>query len=144
MAEMLGTIRIYDMSLLPHIKNRIQLISESTAKANDCRAEVSFVDDCPSVINHPEQTQHVIRLAKTHFGELNFSQDELPLSASEDFGLFLLEKPGCFFTLGTMKVGKQLMTLHTSNYDYNDDLIASGAYFFIKILEDRLNVTIID
>jgi hypothetical protein len=42
-----------------------------------------------------------------------------------------------------MKEGKQLMTLHTSTYDYNDDLISSGAYFFIKIVEDRLKVKIL-
>jgi hypothetical protein len=42
-----------------------------------------------------------------------------------------------------MKEGKQLMTLHTSTYDYNDDLISSGAYFLIKIVEDRLKVKIL-
>jgi hypothetical protein len=42
-----------------------------------------------------------------------------------------------------MKEGKQLMTLHTSTYDYNDDLIATGAYFFLKIVEDRLKVIIL-
>ena len=35
------------------------------------------------------------------------------------------------------------MTLHTSTYDYNDDLIATGAYFFIKIVEDRLKINIL-
>jgi hypothetical protein len=35
------------------------------------------------------------------------------------------------------------MTLHTSTYDYNDNMIASGAYFYIKIVEDRLGVKIL-
>lgn len=35
------------------------------------------------------------------------------------------------------------MTLHTSTYDYNDDLIATGAYFFLKIVEDRLKINIL-
>ena len=35
------------------------------------------------------------------------------------------------------------MTLHTSNYDYNDNLIPTGAYFFTRIVEDRLGVKII-
>lgn len=43
-----------------------------------------------------------------------------------------------------MKEGKRAMTLHTSTYDYNDDLIATGAYFFIKIVEDRLGVNILN
>jgi hypothetical protein len=35
------------------------------------------------------------------------------------------------------------MTLHTSIYDYNDNLIPTGAYFFIKLVENRLGVSII-
>jgi hippurate hydrolase len=97
----------------------------------------------PAVINPKKETDHVIRLAKKWFGEVNFSQDECPLMAGEDFSYFLQEKPGCFFALGTMKVGKQLMTLHTSTYDYNDHLISSGAYFFARIVEDRLGVEFI-
>ena len=34
-------------------------------------------------------------------------------------------------------------TLHTSNYNFNDNLIATGGYFFIRIVEDRLGCTII-
>jgi len=35
------------------------------------------------------------------------------------------------------------MTLHTSTYDYNDNLIPSGAYFFTRLVEDRLGVKVI-
>ena len=124
---------------------RIKEISENVAKGFMCTVDVHFdmEDFYPAVINHVEPTQHVIRLAKTHFGEEHFSQEELPLSASEDFSYFIMGKegkPGCFFALGTMKEGKQLMTLHTSNYDYNDDLLPTGSYFFTKIVEDRLGV----
>lgn len=110
----------------------------------DCRAEVELVDMYPAVLNHKEQTNHVIRLAKKHFGEKHFSQLEIPMGAAEDFSFFLEKKPGAFFALGTMKVGKPLLTLHTSTYDYNDDLIPSGAYFFTRIVEDRLGVNIIE
>jgi hypothetical protein len=36
------------------------------------------------------------------------------------------------------------MTLHTSNYDYNDNLLSTGAYFFTKIIEDKLGVNILN
>lgn len=76
-------------------------------------------------------------------GAENFSQEELPLMASEDFSYFLEERPGCFFLLGSMKMDKQLMTLHTSNFDYNDNLLPTCGYFFTRIVEDRLGVTIL-
>ena len=145
-AEMTGSIRSYDNETLEKMMERIKSISENVAAGFMCKADVHFdMEDCyPAVINHVEPTKHVIRLAKAHIGEEHFSQEELPLSASEDFSYFLMEKPGCFFALGTMKEGKQLMTLHTSNYDYNDDLLPTGSFFFTKIVEDRLGIQIFD
>ena len=70
------------------------------------------------------------------------SEDDLPITASEDFSYFLQERPGCFFALGTLKPGREPKTLHTSDYDFNDDLVATGGYFWIRLLEDRLGVKI--
>jgi hypothetical protein len=39
-----------------------------------------------------------------------------------------------------MQLDKPPMTLHTSNYDYNDNLLPTGAYFFLRIVEDRLGL----
>ena len=122
------------------MKQRIIEISENTAAGLGCKADVKIIDSYPAVINHPEPTQHVIRLAKKYFGEEHFCQEELPLAASEDFSYFLHKSPGCFFALGTMQEDKPPMTLHTSFYDYNDNLLPSGAYFFLRIVEDRLGI----
>jgi len=64
------------------------------------------------------------------------------MTTGEDFSHYLQHRPGCFYALGTMREGEKLKTLHTSNFDYNDNLIATGAYFYLKIVEDRLNVKI--
>jgi len=83
---------------------------------------------------------HVNRLAKKWFGEEYVNQDDLPVPGSEDFSYFIQEKPGCFFFLGTMKPDevRNPKTLHMSNYDFNDNLLATGGYFWIRIIEDRL------
>jgi hippurate hydrolase len=109
----------------------------------DCTVEVNVMDKYPAVINHETETNHIIRLAKACIGTEHFSQQDLPLSAGEDFSFFLQAKPGCFFTLGTLKPGQKPMTLHSSNYNFNDDMIATGGYFWIKIVEDRLGASII-
>jgi len=104
-AVMQGCIRSYDNESHEKVAARIKTICESVAEGLGCKAEVSLFDYYPAVINHPEPTSHVIRLCKKYLGEEHFSQEELPLSASEDFSYFLEEKPGCFFALGTMKEG---------------------------------------
>ena len=42
--------------------------------------------------------------------------------------------------LGTMKKGEKPKTLHTCDYNYNDNMIATGSYFYLKIVEDRLKI----
>mmetsp|Transcript_15734 Transcript_15734/g.24186 ORF Transcript_15734/g.24186 Transcript_15734/m.24186 type:complete len:106 (+) Transcript_15734:934-1251(+) len=101
-----GTIRSFNPETLKVMKERIESICKNVAKGFMCEAEVKMEDMYPPVKNHPEQTNRVIALAKENFGEENFSQDEIPLLASEDFSFFLQEKPGCFFFLGTMHEGQ--------------------------------------
>ena len=99
-------MRLYDQDLKVKMIERITKVAKSVAKAHDCEAVVDIWDKYPPVINHREQAGHVARLAKKYLGEENFSQDELPMSAGEDFSYFLQERPGCFYALGTMKEGK--------------------------------------
>ena len=108
----------------------------------ECRADLLINRMYPAVTNHPTETQHVARLAKQWFGPQHFSTDDLPITASEDFSYFLLEKPGCFFALGTKKPNTVSKTLHTSDYDFNDDMVATGGYFWVRLIEDRLAVKI--
>lgn len=63
-AFMQGTIRSYDAKTLETICHKITLICENTAKAFDCKVEVICDHVYPSTVNHPEQTRHVVRLAK--------------------------------------------------------------------------------
>lgn len=83
----------------------------------------------------------MIRLASKYFGADKVKSDGLPMTAAEDFSYYLQERPGCFFMLGTQRPGENYV-LHTSHFDYNDSLIASGAYMFLRIVEDRLQTKI--
>ena len=108
----------------------------------ECRAEVNIHRGFPQVVNHSKETQHVKRLATKWFGPQHVSEDDLPLTASEDFAYYLQERPGCFFALGTWKPNQKKKTLHASDYDFNDDMVATGGYFWVRLIEDRLGVEI--
>jgi len=84
-----GSIRSYEKDALKKMKTKITLIATQVAEAHGCVAQVDLKDDVPSVDNHKEQADHVIRICKENFGEEHFSQEDLPISASEDFGLYL-------------------------------------------------------
>jgi hippurate hydrolase len=138
-AVMRGTIRSYDKGACDLVHQRIRDICEHTGTAFGCTVDVDLNAMYPAVLNHEKEAGHIERLATKWFGKEHVSQNDLPLSASEDFSYFINEKPGCFFALGTLKPGHTPRTLHTSTYNFNDDMVATGGYFWLRVLEDRLN-----
>ena len=77
------------------------------------------------------------------FGEQFVTDESLPMGASEDFCYFLQEKPGAFFMLGTNRPGQEPKGLHTSDFNFNDDMLASGAYMWVRLIEDRFASSLI-
>jgi metal-dependent amidase/aminoacylase/carboxypeptidase family protein len=45
--------------------------------------------------------------------------------------------------LGTLKEGDTPYSLHNSGYNFNDDMIAYGGHFWIRLLEERLKIQIL-
>ena len=142
-AFMQGTIRSYDIDARERTIERIETITKSISEAMECKCELDIERQYPAVINHEKETDHVKRLATKWFGPQHVSEDDLPITASEDFSYFLQERPGCFFALGTLKPGQTPKTLHTSDYNFNDDMLATGAYFWVRLIEDRLGVKLL-
>ena len=62
-----------------------------------------------------------------------------PFTGSEDFGLFLEKIPGCFAFLGTGRENEEnFAPLHNPFFDYNDDMLETGAEFFAELVKERL------
>ncbi|TNV78201.1 hypothetical protein FGO68_gene7263 [Halteria grandinella] len=141
-AFMQGTIRSYNVKTAEHIMSKIRQIAENTALAMGCKAEVDIIDMYPPTVNHAKETEHVIRVASAAFGADKVKSQDLPLTASEDFSFFLENRPGCFYMLGIKRPGENYC-LHTSYFDYNDSMIASGGLLFIRLVEDRLGAKIL-
>jgi amidohydrolase len=141
-ATILGTIRTYNSTTLETIKDKIKKIVFSTAEAFGCTIDFDVNDKYPPTINHKTEVEHVRRLAEANFGKVRVKTDGLPMTAAEDFSYYLQERPGCFYMLGTKKEGEDYI-LHTSHFDFNDEVIASGALMFVRIVEDRLGAKIL-
>jgi metal-dependent amidase/aminoacylase/carboxypeptidase family protein len=141
-AILLGTLRTFNPKVLEAVKAKIVHIAKSTAEAFDCKVEYELNDKYPVVVNHEKETLNIFQIAKKYFGEERVSSKDLPMSGAEDFAYYLNSRPGCFYAIGTKFEGLNY-ALHSSSMDYNDSMIAPGAYMFIRIIEDRLGVKIL-
>lgn len=100
-ATLMGTLRTYNPKVIEAVKSKIIQITRSTASAFGCKVEFEFNDKYPPTVNPQRETEHVIRVAKKNFGENKVTDKDLPTTGSEDFAYYLLNKPGCFYALGT-------------------------------------------
>ena len=63
---------------------------------------------------------------------------------SEDFSYYLENKPGCFMFFGSGSFGKENPTLHSSYFNYPDELTPIVTCFWVKLIEKRLGIKLID
>ena len=64
---------------------------------------------------------------------------------AEDFAFMLNEVPGCYAFIGNGNEehrnpghGAGPCTLHNASYDFNDEILALGASFWVKLVEAAL------
>ena len=124
----------------PDDRKKIELflnqISNGIASAHDIEIEVSFETEFIETINHIKHTEAVLKTAKKSGLKIT---DCKPMSFSEDFAHFSNAVPGCFFLLGNGIDGANNKPLHSSDYDFNDDLLPIGADFWTSLAKNRLS-----
>jgi hippurate hydrolase len=62
-------------------------------------------------------------------------QADVPANmTSEDFGFMLEERPGTYVLIGNAATGTR-QQLHNAHYDFNDDIIAGGVEYWIRLAQ---------
>lgn len=84
-------------------------------------------------LNAPEAVKHL--RAALDAEAISHDEEELPMRASEDFGVFGHGSKSAMLFLGA---GTDLPTLHNPDYDFPDDLIPTGSRIFMRVARDLL------
>ena len=115
---------------------RIQELTEFTAKSYGASSDVEIYDSYPVLTNSNEETDFAQALALEVFGREGVLESVSPMNASEDFAFMLRERPGCYFLLGNGEKGeKGGCMVHNPGYDFNDDIISTGATLFARLVQ---------
>lgn len=103
---------------LAKLAARLETRWRALGAACGLEAAVSYTDVFPATINHAAAVDR-IRACCAATGTA-WEESTEPYLASEDFGHYLAEIPGCMFYVGN---GTDSPPLHTDAYDFNDALI---------------------
>ena len=136
-AALAGTLRAFRMETLMLLRERVRAVATGAAGMGNCRVEIEFDDTlCPPVINTPEE-RDIMREAIGLAGLTPFAGEGRPTMAGDDFGEFLLHRPGCYAWLGNGPA-KPEGRLHQPAYDFNDEILVPGATLLARAAERAL------
>ena len=132
-----GTIRTFKTETRSFLEKKIREISEGIAKAHGAGVNVEFdlINKYPPTINSKKESEFATKVAKKMVGEENVITDIEPSMGGEDFSYLLNNKPGSYLYIGQGDVNHKAH-LHTTKYDFNDDLLPIGVNFWVELVKN--------
>jgi len=129
-----GTVRSLDEGVRDLAERRIGEIATGIAAAHGATIDYEYERACPVTVNHPAETDYAARAAIDVVGADNVDTEVDPSMAGEDFAFMLQSRPGAYIMIGNGETAG----LHNPAYDFNDEAIAAGISYWVRLAEQRL------
>ena len=121
-----GTVRTFDAGTRDRMEDRIRALAGGIAEAMRASVSIRYRRGYPSVVNDPAMSDIVRAAAREAVGEDNLGEAK-PGMGAEDFSYFALERPSCFFNVGTGSPEKDSeWPHHHPRFDLDEDGMAAG------------------
>tara|TARA_B100000989_G_scaffold155322_1_gene115888 strand:- start:391 stop:1545 length:1155 start_codon:yes stop_codon:yes gene_type:complete len=114
-------------------------IVHGVTAAHGIKVDFSYETRTNMTINTQEQTLAAAEVARKMVGAKNVDANCEPKLFSEDFSQMLMVRPGCFILIGNGLDGLHAQSLHSSNYNFNDELLVIGSTFWTELVKKRLS-----
>lgn len=133
-----GDCRCFSDAAVAKVEAAMRRIVEGLCAAAGASCEITFHTGFPATINTAEATEQAIRAATSVFGAERVDGNCQAYTISEDFASMLRVKPGCYGLIGNGGDPAAGCALHNPNYDFNDNILATGASYWIQLSENLL------
>jgi hippurate hydrolase len=135
----IGDTRALSLEANKIIEDSMRQIVEGLAKAHNIEFSFSYDVQTQMTINTPDQVHAAIEVAKNLVGKDLVDGDCEPKLFSEDFAQMLAVKPGCYILIGNGIEGNHGRSLHSADYDFNDELLVVGSSFWSELVLKQLS-----
>jgi hippurate hydrolase len=142
--ELTGTLRAFSTEMMALMQKRMQTIAEHTCLAYGMHCEIEFFKGYPPTVNHAESVCLSRKVMAEIVGDQQV-QEQQPVMGAEDFAFMLQRIPGSYCFIGNgmgehrhAGHGAGPCMLHNASYDFNDEILALGATYWVKLVETVL------
>ena len=134
-----GSVRTFQKETRKEIPKTMLRVAEGVCAAYGATCELNYISGYPATINSVRETDISAKAVVDLLGEDNIIRNPTPSMTSEDFSYMLESRPGCYVWLGIAKdIDHKGDMLHSSRYDFNDDVLTVGASYWVKLVENEL------
>ncbi len=125
-AELRGTVRTLDQEVRDLLEKRLIAVAEGIGAAHRAEVKVEFIRGYPGIVNDPEISALVRAAATEAVGEEQVIDSPVGMGG-EDFSYFSLERPGCFFNVGTRNDERGIVWgHHHPRFDVEEEGFVAG------------------
>ena len=133
-----GDTRAFTPELQQHIETTMERIVSGICTAHGANYQFDYSREFAVTVNSEKEAIVAATVAKQCVGESKVDAACSPVMASEDFGFMLQHKPGCYVLLGNGGDGPGGCGLHSSHYDFNDEILTTGTEFWAQLVLSQL------
>jgi amidohydrolase len=133
-----GDCRTFSDENTDLVEKRLGEISSAAAQMFGATCEISFSHEFVVSVNSAAETAAAVSAALSVNGPERVDENCEPRSFSEDFAHMQRIVPGCYVFLGNGVDSVGGCMLHNPTYDFNDSILATGAEYWITLVEQQL------
>ena len=132
--HMKGTVRSFSADVQASTEKSLQRMVDGICLANGVKGELNYQKKYPATINHDKETEFARQVAAEVVGKERLVLDKDPSMGSEDFSFMLNQCPGSYVWIGNGDGA----ALHNPNYNFNDNILSTGASYWVHLVEKYL------
>ncbi|WP_168793319.1 M20 aminoacylase family protein [Paraburkholderia aromaticivorans] len=136
-AEMRLSVRALKPEVRDYLQERITAVACGQAAVFGAQAHVDYQRRYPVLVNDAAMTGLARQVALDWLGDDGLIADMQPLTGSEDFAFLLERCPGSYLIIGNGD-GEGGCMVHNPGYDFNDDCLATGAAYWVRLAQTFL------
>ena len=134
-AELCGTTRTFDRDIWNTWPERLDKIIGGVCQSMGAAYELKYSQGYPPLINDADMARVVAAAAAQVVGQENVIEPASTMGG-EDMAFYLEKSKGCFFFLGVGRKGGA--SIHTSRFDFNEDVLPVGIETYCRVALDLL------
>jgi len=129
------SLRALNAPVREQMLERVKAIILTQADSFGCTASIEHRPAYPVLVNSPQETEFARQVGVELVGAEAVNGHTPKLMGSEDFGWMLQRCPGSYLFIGN---GVAQPMVHNPGYDFNDDILLTGAAYWGALAESWL------